>query len=107
MVRLVGFGATSLILALYLKEIGFNEDVIGLFMTITFVGDLIGSFLLSILSNKFGRKNSLIFSFAMTALTGLAFALLDNHYVLTAIAFFGILTPSGGEVGPFRSIEQA
>jgi MFS family permease len=107
MVRLVGFGATSLILALYLKEIGFNEDIIGLFMTITFVGDLIGSFLLSILSNTFGRKNCLIFSFALTALTGLAFALLDNHYVLTAIAFFGILTPSGGEVGPFRSIEQA
>lgn len=107
MIRLVGFGATSLILALYLKEIGFKEDFIGLFMTLTFVGDLISSFLLAIAADKIGRRNILILSSTMMLLTGLAFGVLDNHILLTAIATVGILTPSGGEVGPFRSIEQS
>jgi MFS family permease len=107
MIRLIGFGATSLILALYLKEIGFQEDYIGLFMTFTFIGDLISSFLLSIAADRIGRRNILILSSTLMALTGLSFGLFDNKYILTAIATLGILTPSGGEVGPFRSIEQS
>lgn len=107
MLRLIGFGATSLILALYLKEAGFKEDFIGLFMTLTFIGDLVSSFFLSIAADKIGRRNILILSSSLMVLTGLAFGIFDNHYLLTLIATFGILTPSGGEVGPFRSIEQS
>jgi MFS family permease len=107
MVRLIGFGGTSLILALYLREINFNELYIGLFMTLTFVGDLLTSFLLSLVADNLGRKNVLILSSAVMAFTGFAFGYFENQYVLTAIAVFGVLTPSGGEVGPFRSVEQS
>lgn len=41
MIRLIGFDGTSLILTIYLREMEFNEKYIGLFMTSTFVGDLI------------------------------------------------------------------
>lgn len=107
MIRLISFGATLLILALYLKQIGFLESYIGLFMTLTFVGDLAGSFLLSVLADIAGRKNVMVLSCALAALTGVAFIVTENPFILTAVSIIGILTPSGGEVGPFRSIEQS
>ncbi|CUM63903.1 uncharacterized protein PRCAT00001491001 [Priceomyces carsonii] len=107
MIRLVGFGATSLILALYLNEISFDEESIGFFMTITFVGDLISSFILAVAADRIGRKNVLILSSIVMSLTGVCFFALENKLILTVVAFVGILTPSGGEVGPFRSVEQS
>lgn len=107
MLRLTGFGATSLILVLYLKQIDFEEQFIGMFMTATFIGDLITSFLLAVAADIIGRKKVLILSSIAMTLTGVCFALFENPYFLTAIAVIGILTPYGGEVGPFRSIEQS
>lgn len=107
MVRLIGFGGSSLILVLYLKEIGLDELLIGLFLTSTFVGDLVTSFLLSIAADKIGRKSVLLLSSAIMTLTGLIFVVTENFYILIATAVVGILTPSGGEVGAFRSVEQS
>ncbi|ODV77562.1 uncharacterized protein CANTADRAFT_56403 [Suhomyces tanzawaensis NRRL Y-17324] len=107
MIRLIGFGGTSLIIVLYLKEIGFREEFIGLFMTLTFLGDLVSSFLLAVTADQIGRKRVLLFSAVCMTLTGLVYGLVEDHYVLTAVAVLGILTPSGGEVGAFRSIEQS
>ena len=107
MLRLAGFGATSLILVLYLKQIDFKEQFIGMFMTVTFIGDLVTSFLLAVAADIIGRKNVLIFSSIAMTLTGICFVLFENPYILTAVAALGILTPYGGEVGPFRSIEQS
>lgn len=107
MFRLVAFGGVSLILALYLKEIGFDERLIGLFMTFTFLGDLVKSFWLSLITDKVGRRNVLLFSTILMALTGVGLAIFENRWVLIVIATFGIVTPSGSEVGPFRSVEQS
>lgn len=107
MLRLTGFGATSLILVLYLKQIDFKEQFIGMFMTVAFIGDLITSFLLAIAADVIGRKNVLIISSIAMTFTGICFVLFENPFILTAVAAIGILTPYGGEVGPFRSIEQS
>ncbi|CCE72973.1 Piso0_000581 [Millerozyma farinosa CBS 7064] len=107
MIRLIAFGGTSVILVLYLREAEFDEQLIGLFMTLTFIGDLVTSFVLSLSADKCGRRLVLIFSSAVMLLTGACFVFFENHVLLTAVAVVGILTPSGGEVGPFRSIEQS
>lgn len=107
MIRLIGFGGTSVILVLYLREAKFDEKLIGLFMTLTFIGDLVTSFVLSLSADKCGRKLVLVFSSAVMLFTGACFVFFENHALLTAVAVVGILTPSGGEVGPFRSIEQS
>lgn len=107
MIRLLGFGATSLILVFFLKELDIEEQLIGLFMTLTFVGDLVTSFLLSLAADTIGRRFTLILSSIIMTLTGLSFTFINNYYVLSVIAIIGILTPGGGEVGPFRSIEQS
>lgn len=107
MIRLVAFGATALIFAIYLKTIGIDERYIGLFMTLTFVGDLILSFYLALIADKVGRRVVILLSSLLIIVTGLVFAWTENIYILAAVAFFGVLTPSGGEVGAFRSIEQS
>lgn len=107
MMRLLGFGATSLILVLYLKELQMLEQAIGFFMTLTFVGDLVSSFLLAIAADVMGRRFTLVLSLVIMTVTGLVFSHFENYYLLAAVAVIGILTPGGGEVGPFRSIEQS
>lgn len=107
MIRLIGFGGTALVIVIYLKELKFHEEYIGLFMTLTFVGDLVSSFLLSLAADTKGKRNVLIFSSLCMLLTGAAFSWFKNAYVLTIVSIIGILTPSGGEVGPFRSVEQS
>ncbi|KAG7665446.1 uncharacterized protein J8A68_001134 [[Candida] subhashii] len=107
MIRLIGFGATSLILALYLKSIDIREELIGLFMTLVFAGDLITSFVIVLITDQIGRRLVLIFSSLLMFFTGLTFCFFENYYILTAVAVLGIFTPSGVEVGPFRTIEQS
>lgn len=107
MIRLLAFGITTLILVLFLAETGMSHANIGYFMTLTFLGDLISSFVFSILADGLGRRATLIISSFIMAATGVAFAMFSNPVVLTAVAILGILTPGGGEVGPFRSIEQS
>ncbi|CAK9435500.1 uncharacterized protein LODBEIA_P02270 [Lodderomyces beijingensis] len=107
MIRLVGFGSTSLILAIYLKGLDIDESLIGIFMTVTFLGDLISSFYLALITDRVGRRKILILCCLLMGITGLTFSIVDNYYVLCTVAFLGILTPSGGEVGPFRTIEQS
>lgn len=96
MIRLIGFGATSLILALFLKSLGIPEQYIGLFMTLTFIGDLVSSFLLSIITDQIGRKKMLLACSVLMTLTGAVFGSFENYYVLVITAILGILTPSGG-----------
>ncbi|KAI3405809.2 hypothetical protein KGF56_001416 [Candida oxycetoniae] len=107
MIRLIGFGSTSLILALYLKKLDISESYIGYFMTITFLGDLISSFYLSLITDQIGRKKILLLCCVLMVITGAVFSIVENYYILCIVAFLGILTPSGGEVGPFRTIEQS
>lgn len=107
MIRLVSFGATALIFAIYLKTVGIDERYIGMFMTLTFVGDLILSFYLALIADKVGRRMVIFLSSLLIIITGVTFALTENIYILATVAFFGVLTPSGGEVGVFRSIEQS
>ncbi|EDK42712.1 conserved hypothetical protein [Lodderomyces elongisporus NRRL YB-4239] len=107
MIRLIGFGSTSLILALYLKQLVSDESYIGYFMTLTFLGDLISSFYFSLITDQVGRKKILVLCSVLMVITGVVFGILENYYVLCTVAFLGIMTPSGGEVGPFRTIEQS
>lgn len=107
MLRLIAFGGSALILAIYLKTIGFDEDYIGGFMTLTFIGDLVLSFLLSLIADRWGRRRVMMLGSLLMTITGAVFAILTNPMALTVVAMVGILTPSGGEVGPFRSIEQS
>jgi MFS family permease len=106
-VRLLAFGQASLILVLFFKSLGINERQTGIFMAATLVGDVVISFVLTLYADRLGRRATLLWGAGMMAVAGTVFAVSSNYYVLLAAAVIGVISPSGGEIGPFRAIEES
>lgn len=106
-VRLFAYGGSTLVLASYLSAIGIADDRIGLFMTLTLVGDVAISFFLTLFADAMGRKAVLSLGSIMMAASGVIFALFGNYWILLAAAVFGVISPSGNEIGPFRAVEES
>lgn len=92
-VRLFAYGGSTLILASYLSAIGVTDDRIGLFMTLTLVGDVVISFFLTLFADAMGRKAVLALGSALMAGSGVVFAMSGNFWVLLAAAVFGVISP--------------
>jgi MFS family permease len=106
-IRLFCYGFLSVVLALYLSEVGLTEGQIGLLFTFTLVGDAGISLWLTTSADRFGRKRTLILGALLMAGAGLAFVLTRNVTLLIIAAVIGVISPSGNEIGPFLSVEQA
>ena len=106
-IRLFCYGFLSVVLALYLAEAGLTESQIGLLFTFTLVGDAIISLWLTTSADRFGRKRTLILGALLMVGAGIAFVLTRNVVLLVVAAIVGVISPSGNEIGPFLSVEQA
>jgi MFS family permease len=105
--RLFAYGFLSVVLVLYLNGLGFSDTQVGLLLTLTLVGDSLISLWITTNADRIGRKRMLIAGAGLMVLAGLLFALTQNYILLVAAATIGVISPSGNEVGPFLSIEQA
>jgi MFS family permease len=105
--RLFCYGFLSVILALYLAEAGLTGAQIGLLFTLTLAGDAVISLWLTTSADRFGRKRTLLLGALLMAGAGLVFAQTRNPTLLAIAAIVGVISPSGNEIGPFLSIEQA
>ncbi len=105
--RLFAYGGLSVILALYLSQLGFSEVNIGLLISLTLLGDTAISLWITTNADRIGRQRMLIAGTALMIVASAAFATTRNFYLLLAAATIGVISPSGKEVGPFLSIEQA
>ena len=105
--RLFGYGFLSVILALYLGQLGLSEVSIGLLFTLTLLGDTVISLWITTNADRFGRRRMLIAGAVLMILAAVLFAITRNYYLLLLAAMIGVISPSGNEVGPFLSIEQA
>ncbi len=123
-VRLFAYGGSTLILVAYLSALEISKTKIGLFMTLTLVGDTMISFILTLFADALGRKAILALGASLMAASGIIFALFGNYWVLLAAAIVGVISPryvlreeveevanavleSGNEIGPFRAIEES
>ncbi len=106
-IRLFCYGFLSVILALYLSETGLDEKQIGLLFSFTLAGDAGISLWLTTRADRFGRKRTLIVGAALMLGAGIVFLLTRNIVILMAAAIIGVISPSGNEIGPFLSVEQA
>lgn len=106
-VRLFAYGVTTLILVAYLQELGHSRTRVGLFMTLTLVGDVIISFFLTLFADKLGRKSILSLGAVLMIGSGVVFSLFSNYWVLLIAAILGVISPAGNEIGPFRAIEES
>src|SRR5512138_934340 len=106
-VRLFCYGFLSVILALYLVQAGLDEKQVGLLFTLTLAGDAAISLWLTTSADRFGRKRTLIAGALLMLGAGLVFIATRNPVLLMAAAIIGVISPSGNEIGPFLSVEQA
>jgi MFS family permease len=107
LVRLFAYGFLSVVLALYLAEVGLTTTQIGLLFTFTLIGDAGISLWITTSADRNGRKRMLLLGAGLMLLAGIVFALSGNIVLLILAAIIGVLSPSGNEIGPFLSIEQA
>ena len=106
-IRLFCYGFLSVILALYLAQIGLIEQQIGLLFTLTLVGDAGISLWLTTSADRIGRKRTLIVGALLMLGAGVVFIVTHNILLLLMAAIIGVISPSGNEIGPFLSVEQA
>ena len=105
--RLFAYGSLSVILVFYLVGMGLSESQTGLVLTLTLAGDVAISMYLTTRADRIGRRRMLVVGAILMALAGLAFAFTSNLVYLIIAGTIGVISPSGNEVGPFLSIEQA
>ena len=105
--RLFAYGLVSVILVFYLVGIGLSEAQTGLLLTLTLVGDTAISLFLTTQADRVGRRLTLIIGALLMVGAGLVFAFTRNFVWLLIAGTVGVISPSGNEVGPFLSIEQA
>ncbi len=106
-VRLFAYGALSVVLVLYLVGLGLSEAETGILLTATLLGDTLVSLYLTTQADRIGRRRMLVIGTALMAAAGVAFAFTHELWLLVIAGTIGVISPSGQEVGPFLSIEQA
>jgi len=105
--RLFAYGSLSVILVFYLVGLGLTEAQSGLVLTLTLAGDVVVSLVLTTQADRIGRRRMLVIGAILMAAAGLTFASTRNLFFLIIAGTIGVISPSGNEVGPFLSIEQA
>src|SRR6266436_8188801 len=105
--RLFAYGSLSVVLVFYLIGLGLNASQTGLLLTLTLVGDTVISLYLTTRADRIGRRRMLIVGSILMAAAGIAFACTSSLLLLIIAGTIGVISPSGNEVGPFLSIEQA
>ncbi len=106
-IRLFAYGALSVVLALYLHEAGLSEAWIGMLFTLTLAGDAGISLWITTTADRLGRKKMLLAGAGLMVLAGVVFGLTGDPVLLLIAGIIGVISPSGNEIGPFLSLEQA
>ncbi len=99
----------SIIIALYLVELGFTLVEIGVLLTVGVAGVSFFAFVVGLISEKVGRRRLLIIFSLLAAAAGLAMYFVEAFIPLMIIAFLGSLSTGGGGGGesPAQPLEVA
>ncbi len=92
-VRLLVYGQSSIVLTAFLKALSFSDFQLGLFMTLTLLGDAGASLVLTLYADKLGRAKVLLIGSLLMVSSGLVFALSESYLVLLLAAVIGVITP--------------
>jgi len=107
LLRMFAYGMLGVVLVLFLVRLGFDGGKIGLLLSLTLLGDVAISLWLTAHADRWGRRQTLVIGAVLMALGGAGMALSENFIVLVIAATIGVISPTGGEVGPFQAVEQA
>jgi MFS family permease len=105
--RAFGDGFVSLLLPLYLLELGLGPFAVGVLATATLCGSGVLTVAVGAQASRHPYRRLLLASATLMAATGLAFAVVHDFWPLLAIAIVGTLNPSSGDVSVFVPLEHA
>jgi MFS family permease len=105
--RAFGDGYVSLLLPLYLVQLGFSPLQVGVIATTTLIGSGLLTLIVGLHAWHFQYRTLLLAASVLMAGTGLGFAALTNFWPLMLVALVGTLNPSNGDVSVFLPLEHA
>jgi MFS family permease len=106
-IRAFADGFASVLLARYLRHLGFSGFQIGAIITATLLGSAALTLFAGLRLNRWGAQRVLFASCVLMAFTGIGFAAVTRFAPLLVVGFAGTLNPSGGDVSLFLPTEQA
>lgn len=106
-IRTFSYGFLSIILAIYLNQVGFNEILIGFILSATLANSIIFNLFSSFFADRIGRKKVMISYAVLMAVSGTVFLMTENYFALIIAAFIGTINVTGSETSAFLSLEQA
>src|SRR5436305_4827782 len=105
--RSMAYVLLAVLLGLALAGDGFSPAAIGVLITVSLVGDMVGTYVIGLVTDTWGRRRTLALLSLLMAGTGVIFGLVTSYPVLLVAAFFGTLGTSASETAPFLPIDQA
>ncbi len=105
--RSFAYGLLAVLLSVALSQAGFSPAAIGVIITVSLLGDFLGTYVIALYADQWGRRRTLGILALLMAATGALFALTRVYAVLLIAAFFGTLGTTASETAPFLPIEQA
>src|SRR5476649_283338 len=105
--RAFGDGYVSLLLPVYLLELGYSALEVGVIATATLLGSGLLTLAVGLHAYRYHYRAVLLAATALMAGTGLGFAAVTSFWPLLLIAFVGTLNPSSGDVSVFLPLEHA
>ena len=98
--RSLAYGLLAVLLGVALASEGFPPVAIGTLITVSLVGDFVGTYVIGLVTDTWGRRPVLALLALLMAGTGVVFALATSYAVLLLAAFFGTLGTSASETAP-------
>jgi MFS family permease len=105
-VRAFADGFVSLLLPIYLIEIGLSSFAIGAIVACTLVGTALLTVWVGLIAHRHSRRGLLLAASVLMAATGAAFAFVTAFWPLLIIAFVGTMNPTSGDASVFQPLEQ-
>lgn len=106
-IRTFAYGFQSVLLGVYLSQVGFAPWQVGAVLTATLLGSAVLTALFAATADRYGRRRMLRLSALFMATSGAAFAFSTSYPLLILASLTGTVGATSGEVGPFLTLEQA
>jgi MFS family permease len=100
-------GYVSLLLPLYLLELGYSPLQIGILATATLLGSGLLTLLVGLRGHRYHYRSVLLAATLLMTATGIGFASFTQFWPLLLVAVVGTLNPSSGDVSVFLPLEHA
>jgi MFS family permease len=102
-----GYGIVSVVLGVHVAELGLGGVELGMLLGAAFLGSSVLTIVVALTADRFGRKRVMLIFSALMTLTGAAYALSDQFWLLLFVSLSGTISAGIQEIGPFVTVEQA